>query len=121
MTVAEYLRMPWTINRSVHHDDGDYIALHVEELPGFVVAGRTDDEVEHLFWDALPAFLQSYLAEGEQPPLPNALLANPPQLDLGVALEVSYHRPNLTTWYPEQGARSVGSGLTQRYASPSAP
>lgn len=115
MTVAEYLRMPWTIERSLHHDDGEYIALHVRELPGFVAAGRTNEEVEQAFWDALPAFLDSYIADGEQPPLPNALLRQPPQLDLGVALEIPYSRPNLTTWYPEQGPRSVGSVHIQRY------
>jgi predicted RNase H-like HicB family nuclease len=120
MTVAEYLRMPWTIERSVHDDDGTYIALHVRELPGFVAAGRTEEEVEQSFWDALPAFLESYLADGEPPPLPNALLSHLPQLDLGMALEVPYSRPSLTTWYPEQGPRSLGSGRTQRYTSSAA-
>jgi hypothetical protein len=113
MTIAEYLRMPWTIVRSVHDDDGEYIALHVQELPGFVVAARTDDELERRFWDAFPEFLESYLVDGDEPPLPNALLAHPPQLDLGPAMD---HRPrDLTTRYSEQTARSVGSGPTQRY------
>lgn len=118
MTLAEYLRMPWTIVRSTHDDDGDYAALHVQELPGFVVAARTDDELERLFWDALPAFLESYLQDGEEPPLPNALLAHPPQLDLGPAIEVSYNRPrDLTTRYTEQSTRSVGGVHTQLFAA----
>lgn len=121
MTLAEYLRMPWTIERSVHDDDGEYVALRVRELPGFVAAGRTDEELEQNFWEALPAFLESYLTNGEQPPLPNALLSQPPQLDLGVAVEIPYPRPSLTTWYPEQGPRSVGSVRTHRYSPPTAP
>lgn len=118
MTMAEYLRMPWTIERSVHDDDGEYIALRVRELPGFVVAGQTDAEVEQMFWDALPAFLESYLEDGEAPPLPNALLSSPPQLDLGAALEIPYPRPSLTAWYPERGPRSIGNVRTQRYSPP---
>lgn len=121
MTVADYLRMPWTIVRSAHDDDGDYIALHVEELPGFVVAGRTDEEVERLFWDALPSFLKSYFEEGDEPPLPNALLAAPPQLDLGPAIEISYLRPReLTTRYSEQTTRSVGSVPTHQFGASAA-
>lgn len=71
MTIAEYLRLPWTVVRSEHDDDGHYVALHVPELPGFVVAARSEVELEGMFWPALEAFLQSYLSAGEEPPAPN--------------------------------------------------
>lgn len=116
MSLADYLRMPWTVRRSVHCDDGEYVALHIDELPGFVVASADENELEQLFWEALPAFLNSYLEEGETPPLPNALLSAPPQLDL-MAVEVRYQRPaDLTTRYAERDARSVG--IRTQYAVP---
>jgi predicted RNase H-like HicB family nuclease len=108
MTIAKYLRMPWTIERSVHDDDGDYLALHVRELPGFVVAARDEDELERLFWEALPAFLESYLEDGEEPPLPEALLSPSPRVDLGSA---GYRLMD-----PEQTTRLVGSVPTQHHA-----
>ncbi|HET7461861.1 MAG TPA: hypothetical protein VFJ82_11465 [Longimicrobium sp.] len=82
MKLSDYLRLPWTVVRSDHDDDGEYIALHVAELPGFVVAARTADEVEVLFWDALGAFLSSYLESGEEPPVPELMLPDRPQLEL---------------------------------------
>jgi predicted RNase H-like HicB family nuclease len=116
MTLDDYVRLPWSVTRSVHDDDGKYVALHVDELPGFVVAARDEDELERMFWEALPAFLESYLSEGETPPLPNALLSAPPQLDL-VPVEVRYRRPgDLTTRYVERDARSVG--IRTHYAIP---
>jgi predicted RNase H-like HicB family nuclease len=116
MVLADYLRMPWTVTRSVHDDDGEYVALHIDELPGFVVAAHDEDELERLFWEALPLFLESYFAEGETPPLPNALLSAPPQLDL-LAVEVRYRRPaDLTARYAERDARSVG--VRTQYAVP---
>lgn len=82
MKLSDYLRLPWTVERSDHDDDGEYIALHIHELPGFVVAGRTPDEVDALFWDALSAFLASYLEDGEEPPVPESMLPDLPQLEL---------------------------------------
>jgi predicted RNase H-like HicB family nuclease len=116
MNLSDYLRMPWTVRRSVHDDDGVYVALHIDELPGFVVASPDEDELERLFWESLPVFLESYLSEGETPPLPNALLSAPPQLDLG-PIELRYQRPaDLTTRYVERDARSIG--IKTQYASP---
>lgn len=115
MSLADYLRMPWTVSRSVHDDDGQYVALHIDELPGFVVAARDEDELERLFWQALPPFLESYLSEGETPPLPNALLSAPPQLDL-VSMEL-YRRPaDFTTRCVDPDAHSVG--IRTQYAAP---
>ena len=73
MTLSDYLRLPWTIVRSEHQDDGEYIALHVRELPGFVVAAASEDELELMFWPALAAFISSYLEDGEAPPIPERL------------------------------------------------
>jgi predicted RNase H-like HicB family nuclease len=117
MSLADDLRMPWTVRRSVHDDDGEYVALHIDELPGFVVASADENELEQLFWEALPAFLESYLEEGETPPLPNALLSAPPQLDLTAVEVLRYQRPaDLTTRYVERDARSVG--IATQYAAP---
>ena len=82
MSLAEYLRLPWTVERSVHSDDGEYIQLNVRELPGFVVAARTEAEAEREFWPALTAFLQSYADCDEIPPIPDAMLPKRPQLEL---------------------------------------
>lgn len=72
MTLREYLTLPpWTIVRSTDSDDeGEYIVLEVAELPGFAATGRDDDEVAANFWSGLELFLQSYLDDGEIPPLP---------------------------------------------------
>ena len=69
MDLQYYLALEWTIRRAERHDDGDYFALTVKELPGFVVAGTTH-EVEAEFWPALALFLSSYIEAGEEPPVP---------------------------------------------------
>lgn len=94
MKLADYLRMPWTVQRTNHSDDGEYIALHVLEFPGFVVAGRTDEEVENAFWEAFPLFLTSFIESGEEIPSPNLLNRRLPQLEFNAAYEVSYERPS---------------------------
>lgn len=66
------LRLPWTVERQVRQDDGEYLVLTIRELEGFVVAGRTDQEVEEAFWPALEEFLESYLETGEEPPVPES-------------------------------------------------
>jgi predicted RNase H-like HicB family nuclease len=71
MTLADYVELPWTVRRTEYDDDGRYVALTVDELPGLVGAGRTNDEAEAAFRDALEAFLRSYLDAGEEPPLPD--------------------------------------------------
>lgn len=69
-TLEQYLAMPWHIRRVEHDDDGHYASLEIDELPGFVVAARTDDELDREFWPALESFLRSYLDDGEEPPVP---------------------------------------------------
>lgn len=65
-----YLRLPWTIRRTERDDDGHYLVLTIDELDGFLVAARTEQELEQEFWPALEEHLASYLDEGERPPLP---------------------------------------------------
>ena len=80
-----YLSVPWTVRREEHHDDGDYLALTIDELPGFVVASYSETELEGDFWDALEAFLKSYLDDGEPPPLPEGLAEALFQADAAIA------------------------------------
>ncbi len=68
--IRYYLSLPWHIQRTEHDDDGNYVALTIEELPGFVVASESIPELEAMFWPALEAFLQTYLDDGTEPPLP---------------------------------------------------
>lgn len=65
--VDYYLRAPWSINAST---EGEYKVLRIAELPGFVVAAKTADELDEDFWPALQTFLESYVEDGEVPPLP---------------------------------------------------
>jgi len=75
MTKLElYLSLPWTIVRKEHSDDGRYISLRIDELPGFIAAAPTEEELEKEFWDALEAFLTSYIVDGERPPLPAGIV-----------------------------------------------
>lgn len=77
--IERYLQLPWTIELERHTDDGDYIALRVAELPGFIVADRTVEGAEHVFWPALRDFLNSYLEAGETPPTPEGFRITAPQ------------------------------------------
>lgn len=99
MTLDTYVALPWTVRRSDHDDDGPYIALTIDELPGFIAAGRTGEEAEAAFWDALKAFLRSYLDAGERPPLPARAYGIPFQTEM---LELTYKRPDLTTRYTRE-------------------
>ena len=116
MRLAHYISLPWTVRRAEHDDDGRYIALTVDELPGFVAAGRTEEEAEAAFWDAFPAFLRSYLDAGEQPPLPGRAVANDgTRVEM---LELEYVRPDLTARYPAREMVSTTSLPTGRYLVP---
>ncbi len=102
MNASDYLALPWTIRRHEHDDDGSYISLTIDELPGFVAAGRDDDEAEETFWDALSAFIDSYLDAGETPPSPRT--GEGAQLELPTV--VKYRRPELIARYPAEGSKS---------------
>ncbi len=59
MNITEaLLNLPWTIVRRDETYDGEAsVELSVEELPGFLVCGATDDEVGAAFWPALTVFV----------------------------------------------------------------
>ena len=114
MSVADYIALPWTVRRSEHDDDGHYIALTVDELPGLVAAGRSEEEAEVAFWDALSAFLRSYLEAGEQPPLPSRPAAYAAQPEM---LEMRYVGPDLTVHHPAGDAASTSWLTTKRYVA----
>ena len=65
-----YLAQPWTIERADENYDVPNVELRVRELQGFLVVGESDEEVEAAFWPALELFLESYLQDGEEPPIP---------------------------------------------------
>lgn len=69
--IEDYLNLSWTTLDSVRDDDGQYFVRRVEELPGFVVAARSESELEREYRAALRTFIESYLEDGEEPPLPS--------------------------------------------------
>lgn len=70
-TLDGLMRLPWTLLGPERIDeDGGYFAIRIAELPDFFVAGESEEEVNAEFTDALRAFLESYTARGELPPLP---------------------------------------------------
>lgn len=96
-----YLTRRWSVVRSEERDSlGAYPVLTISELPGFVVAARTDTELDKLFWPALEAFIQSYLDDGEVPPTPKGPANNHPDV-LEDAPQVKTARvgePDVSTW-----------------------
>lgn len=69
-----YVSLPWTIRRSVDEREGcrTELILEIEELPGFVLAEHTEAELLAHYRPALECFLESYLEDGEVPPVPEA-------------------------------------------------
>lgn len=116
MTPLDLLHLPWTIVRSEYDDDGPYVALHVAELPGFVAAAPTDDELEALFWPAFLAFLESYTSQGILPPLPTSGGSASPQLELLASVE---SRRSFSMIYeaPETTSRTAGIGRAHRHVT----
>ncbi len=72
MTILEGLvRQPWTwVGPRRIDDESPYYELRILELPDFFVAGDTPEETLAEAEEALRAFLESYVAEGELPTLP---------------------------------------------------
>jgi hypothetical protein len=66
-----YLSLPWSIQRTELHDDGDYVTLRIGELPGFMIASANEQELNAIFWIELEAFLRTFLDSGEEPPVPD--------------------------------------------------
>lgn len=68
-----YMSLPWTIHSEIRKDKGTYYVIRVDELPGLLVTGRNDREVEQNFWEALESHLLSYLKQNEEPPIPEII------------------------------------------------
>lgn len=75
LTAAQMVAFPWawqgpgrTPQRDAHGNE--WFEIRIVELPDFYVAAPTADQVIAEAGPALEAFLDSYLQEGEQPPLP---------------------------------------------------
>ena len=69
----DFVRLPWSIRGPSRIEDEHgsvHYAIRILELPDFYVAGASENEVLYEFRDALLAFLDSYLRDGEVPPLP---------------------------------------------------
>ncbi len=68
----DLMGLPWGYvgPRLVVEDGMEHWEIQIRELPDFFVAGATRDEVLNELRPALRAFLESYLARGETPPLP---------------------------------------------------
>jgi len=72
-SLSWYMSLPWTIRTEIRKDKGTYYVIRVNELPGLLVTGRSDQEVEKNFWEALESHLLSYLNENEEPPVPDII------------------------------------------------
>jgi predicted RNase H-like HicB family nuclease len=97
------LALPWTIQRHDETYEAERsIELSVKELPGFTVCGDSEDEAEAAFWPALRVFLESYMEDGETPPLPELVrrvaaenrrgLVATPEADIDALLGINLHR-----------------------------
>lgn len=69
-----YLAQPWTIRlcREEYEDRVYEWVLEIDELPGFVLVADTQAELFLRYRPALELFVESYLMDGEEPPLPAA-------------------------------------------------
>jgi predicted RNase H-like HicB family nuclease len=71
--LAYYRSLPWTVRVEEEGEDGEREwVLQVEELPGLAIVGDSQSEVMLKYPAALELFLESYLRDGEEPPLPRA-------------------------------------------------
>lgn len=73
MKLGELTRLGWTWQGPVEVQDpvtGPHFEIRIRELPEYFAAGATREEAMVAAVPALRAFLQSYLDNGEQPPMP---------------------------------------------------
>jgi predicted RNase H-like HicB family nuclease len=71
-TTDQLLELPWTWEGPLEgtEDGVTYFEYRIRELPDFFVAGETLEEADRERIPALRAFLESYVEDGEVPPLP---------------------------------------------------
>jgi len=72
LTLAQMVRLPWEWQgpKLVDEDGAVHWEIRIGELPDFLLAGSSREEVLSELRPALRAYLGSYLERGEQPPLP---------------------------------------------------
>jgi len=74
LNAKDYLMYPWSIRgpfQVVDEYGNQHFEIRIRELPDFLVAGNTESEALYEFKHALLAFLESYTADGEVPPIPD--------------------------------------------------
>ena len=74
MTVEKYLELPYTIE--VTKDEGDEYSgwfARVVELPGCMTQADTFEELSEMIRDAMTAWIESALEDGESIPLPRSV------------------------------------------------
>ena len=74
MTVEQYLELPYTIEVMKDESD-DYSGwfARVVELPGCMTQADTFEELSGMIEDAMRAWIESALEDGEQIPLPRSI------------------------------------------------
>ncbi|MCB9108272.1 MAG: toxin-antitoxin system HicB family antitoxin [Anaerolineales bacterium] len=74
MTVEQYLELPYTIE-VIKDESDDYSGwfARVVELPGCMTQADTFEELSGMIEDAMRAWIESALEDGEQIPLPRSI------------------------------------------------
>jgi len=68
----QLLDLPWSWRLTQHaQDDLTWYELTIEELPGYLVAGRTEEEIRAEQRGVLRAFLETRLEHNDPIPLPS--------------------------------------------------
>jgi predicted RNase H-like HicB family nuclease len=73
MTPAQLVALPWAWRGPTRERDdygSEWFEIRIAELDEFFVAAGTPEEAVAQASPALEAFLDSYLSQGERPPLP---------------------------------------------------
>lgn len=73
LTAGQMVSLPWRWQGPSHEKDphgNEWWEVRIEELPDFFVAAPTHDAAIVEAGPALEAFLESYVSEGELPPMP---------------------------------------------------
>jgi predicted RNase H-like HicB family nuclease len=74
LKAKDYLMYPWSIRgpfEGVDEHGNQHYEIRIRELPDFLVAGTSVSEALYELKPALLAFLESYTADGEVPPVPD--------------------------------------------------
>ncbi len=72
LTLAQIVRLPWDWQGPtlVEEEGSVHWEIRIGELPDFLLAGTSREEVLSELRPALRAYLSSYLERGQEPPLP---------------------------------------------------